>query len=66
MTRSVRKDPYPMKKDKIISTRVDPETRDKLDTLCKDLDRTQAWVITVLLAEADHKHLREISEGGHL
>jgi predicted DNA-binding protein len=55
-----------MKKDKIISTRVDPETRDKLDTLCKDLDRTQAWVITVLLAEADHKHLREISEGGHL
>jgi predicted DNA-binding protein len=55
-----------MKKDKIISTRVDPETRERLDALCKALDRTQAWVISVLLAEADHKHLREISEGGRL
>jgi predicted transcriptional regulator len=55
-----------MKKDKIISTRVDPETREKLDTLCKALDRPQAWVIAVLLAEADQKRLQEISEGGHL
>jgi predicted transcriptional regulator len=53
-------------KKAIISTRIGQGERDKLDDLCEELDRSQAWIISALIREADVDRLREISEGGSL
>jgi hypothetical protein len=51
-------------KDKVISTRVEAEVREKLDAICEALDRPQAWVISILIRQADVHQLLGLSLGG--
>lgn len=50
-----------MRKGKMISTRVDDETRARLDDLCRTLDRSQSWVISELIRRADASRLADPS-----
>jgi predicted transcriptional regulator len=54
-----------MKKGNVISTRVDDPTRERLDELCRELDRSQSWIISELIRQADASRLVGPSEGTH-
>lgn len=53
-------------KKAMVSTRISAEDREKLDSLCVSLDRSQAWIISALIRGASVDLLQAISEGGRL
>ena len=48
----------------MVSTCITDEAREKLEKICRELDRPKSWVISRLILEADVDRLQGTSAGG--